>query len=275
MTSGLRLLDRPRRLEHLVDRRRLPVLGQAGRGEDLLVEEDHPAVGALRDAVELAVEAGVGLHGVVDLRPTVPAPRTPAPTTSASGAMYSARANSPTQRPVDREHVRPLAGSEVEGELRLVVLVVDALPFERDRHRRARRLHLRLEGGDDLLLEPDRGVLVLAPADRVVEQRQLHRLGAALRRGGERRRAGGEQRDGAGGDGDSERGRSLHWQYFLSPPGTRRCAREVFARHLMERRATAQTSARERFLRSGTSTPQRRMPASMRSLSRSSTATRA
>ena len=44
---------------------------------------------------------------------------TSGPTTSVSGRMYSAVANSPTQMPSIDDHVGPLAGAEVEGQLLL------------------------------------------------------------------------------------------------------------------------------------------------------------
>jgi len=153
-------------LKDLVPALGLPVGGQAGLGEQPLVEEQHPPVGADGDAVALALELDDAGHRLGDLRPAVPVVDL-GPDHLVQRLQEPGLGELPHPGAVRGEHVGVGAGAQVQGQLGLDVLVVGAGADVLDRHLAALVGHLLLEVGDHPVLQPARLGGVLPSLDRV------------------------------------------------------------------------------------------------------------
>lgn len=165
-------------VEDLLPAPRPPGVGQAGLPEQGLVVEQHPPVGALRQAVPLALERAEALHGLRDAAPALPGVRLG---TGDLGERLDVPGLGELAHPdaveVDDVGARPRL--EVEGDLGLVLLVVHAARLEHHTDVAALGLLRGLEPGDDPLGRPVGGLGVLAAGDRVGGDGQ----GDALARG--------------------------------------------------------------------------------------------
>src|SRR5215469_173967 len=165
----------------VVPARGLPVRRQSGLREQLLVEEQHPAVRTVGDAVLLIVVGHVGLYRLRDLGPAVPGGDLVSPDEVVQRLDVPGVGELADPDAVQRVDVRAGTGFQVQRDLALVVLVSRAGTLELHRRRATLGLLVGDEVGDDPVLDPVRALGVLAAGDPVCRDRQRELFGIRVR----------------------------------------------------------------------------------------------
>ena len=183
------LLQRPRGGQQLVPAGRLPALGlQPGLREHVAAVVDDADIGALGQAVALALVGHQRLGAGRDVRPAVPAIDL-GPGDLVERLQQAALDEAGDQEAVEAGDVGPGAGGEVERQLLRQLLIGAAEALQR--HGVAGAGRAFGEFGDDPGLDPGRQLGVHAALDAAADDRQV---------GGVCRRAPGQGREQAGGE---------------------------------------------------------------------------